>query len=164
MKTLTRLGCKSCILAALWGCGTDPITLGELIHAANADDGATRDDDPTLPPSIEEEAAPETQTESMIQEAQAAPDTSNPVERQVLEILRVNCEACHIGETPFGNFSVYDDVDLMIENDLIIPGDRADSRLYTRMESQTMPPAYVQEPRPTLGQIELVGLFIDSLE
>jgi hypothetical protein len=161
MKTLTLLGCSSCILAALSGCGSDPITLGELIEAANdGDDGSPRGDDP---PPVETNEPP---TEIPPQQTQPAPETeaSSPIEQEVLAILRVNCGNCHIGTEASGSFGVVDDVDQMIESGMIIPGDKEDSPLYARMVDQTMPPAFEQQQRPTQGQIQLVGIFIDDQE
>jgi hypothetical protein len=161
MKTLTLLGCSSCIILALSGCGSDPITLGELIEAANdGDDGAPRNDAPPvlLPPV--ETTPPREPTPAPTTEA----ETYDPVEAQVLEILRVNCSNCHVATSAFGNLGAVDDIDALIDEGMIVPGHKEDSPLFVRMDNQTMPPAFERVQRPTAGQIELVGLFIDELE
>jgi hypothetical protein len=158
MKTLTLLGC-TCILVALSGCGSDPITLGELIEAASdADDGAPPDEAPPADEAYPPDEAPPAD------DAQPEPETeaNNPLEQETLEILRVNCGSCHI-EADLGDFSFADDIDVMIETGLIVPGNRDDSRLYTRMADQSMPPGF-ERRRPTPDEIELVGTFIDDLE
>lgn len=86
------------------------------------------------------------------------------MEQEVMDILLVNCGLCHSGVAASGDFGYIDDLDQMIENELIVPGDKEDSRIYERMVNQTMPPAFERQQRPTVGQIELVGYFIDQLE
>ena len=48
----------------------------------------------------------------------------------------------------------------------IVPseGGRITPDLFVRMQQQSMPPAYERVQRPTFGQIDQVGQFIDELD
>ena len=85
--------------------------------------------------------------------------------RIVREILEVNCGNCHIGQGASGDFGYLLNMDELIANEKIVPGNKEDSQLYARMVGGTMPPAAVRvKQTPTYGQIDLVGKFIDELE
>ncbi len=157
MKTLTLLSCITYLAATLAGCGTDPILLGELI-------GATNDDDDANAPANDVPPDGEDPTPEDPYPPPGEPAEPSELEKAALDILRVNCGNCHIGTEAAGDFGYVDDVDLMIASGMIIPGSRGDSPLYVRMDNQTMPPAFERQQRPTLGQIDLVGYFIDELE
>ena len=59
MKTLTLLGCTTSLLAALSGCGTDPIVLGELLAADDDSSGPPQGDEPYPEPDEPEPGEPE---------------------------------------------------------------------------------------------------------
>src|SRR5688572_27727150 len=89
---------------------------------------------------------------------------STEMGQQVEDILRVNCGNCHIGQGASGDFGYLLDMDQLITNGKVVPGNKEDSQLFVRMQQQTMPPAFERVQRPTYGQIDLVGQFIDQLE
>ena len=168
MKTLTLLGCITCLSAALSACGTDPVILGEILDSAGEGSSDTpRSDDPPASEPPSEESPPTPEDEPADEDPYPAPnepEESDPNEELVLEILRVNCGACHIGSGASAEFGTVDSIDAMIESGMIEPGSRENSRLYIRMVDQTMPPAFERQQRPTEGQIEFIGEFIDQLE
>jgi hypothetical protein len=167
MKTLTRLGCITALSAALSACGTDPVILGEILDSAGdspASDPTAPSAEPVSVPSADDEPPPEMAPYPASDGSEDSEPPIDPVEAQVVEILRVNCGLCHIGPDSSGDLSDIDDISLMIDRGMIVPGNRDDSPLYVRMENQTMPPAFERQQRPTPGQIDLVGLFIDELE
>jgi serine/threonine-protein kinase len=85
--------------------------------------------------------------------------------RIVREILELNCGNCHVGQGASGDFGYLFDIDQLIANGKVVPGNKEDSQLYTRMVGGTMPPAAVRvKQTPTYGQIDLVGKWIDELE
>ncbi|MEY2932556.1 MAG: hypothetical protein RL033_3305, partial [Pseudomonadota bacterium] len=82
--------------------------------------------------------------------------------KQVKLILEVNCANCHQG-TKNGDMDYVLELDQLVKNGKIIPGDKEDSNLFIRMQQQSMPPAFMRTQRPTYSQIDQVGLFIDEL-
>jgi hypothetical protein len=56
------------------------------------------------------------------------------------------------------------DLKSLVTNDKVIPGKKEDSQLFVRMQQQSMPPAFERTQRPTFGQIDQVGQFIDELD
>jgi hypothetical protein len=85
--------------------------------------------------------------------------------QEVKNILTLNCGNCHIGAGGQGDFGYLLDMDQLIANSKVVPGNKEDSQLYMRMVGGTMPPAYQRVfQTPTYSQIELVGQFIDELE
>jgi hypothetical protein len=82
----------------------------------------------------------------------------------VQDILRVNCGNCHTGAGASGDMGYILKLDELIKNGKVVPGNKEDSQIFVRMQQQTMPPAFEQKQRPTYGQIDLVGKFIDELE
>jgi hypothetical protein len=158
MKTLTLLRCTTCLAVALSACGTDAILLGEILDSAGDDSGSS--DDAPIP--SDDEPTPEQDPDPQPEDpAPEPPEPISLIEQTVVDILRVNCGNCHIGTGSSGGFDYVDDIDRLIESGLIIPGSREDSPIYARMAEQTMPPASVEQ-RPTPGQIDLVGFFIDE--
>ena len=90
---------------------------------------------------------------------------STELGQQVRDILNVNCGNCHIGLGASGDFGYLLDMDELITNGKVVPGNKEDSQLYVRMVGGSMPPAYQRVIQtPTYGQIEIVGQFIDELE
>ena len=84
--------------------------------------------------------------------------------QMVRAILELNCGTCHMGQDAKGDFGYLLDMDELIANGKVVPGNKGDSQLYTRMVGGTMPPADRRSTQaPTYSQIELVGQFIDEL-
>jgi serine/threonine-protein kinase len=84
--------------------------------------------------------------------------------KAVKEILETNCGGCHANGVKSGNMDYILDFNDLIANGKIVPGNKEDSQLFVRMQQQSMPPAFMRDQRPTYGQIELVGLWIDEME
>jgi hypothetical protein len=82
----------------------------------------------------------------------------------IQDILRVNCGNCHTGAGASGDMGYVLNLGELIKNGKVVPGNKEDSQIFVRMQQQTMPPAFEQKQRPTYGQIDLVGKFIDELE
>jgi serine/threonine-protein kinase len=83
--------------------------------------------------------------------------------KEVEAILQVNCSRCHEG-TKSGDMDYILELDKLVKNGKIIPGQKENSDLYIRMNAGNMPPAQQSEgQRPTAGQIAQVGQFIDEL-
>jgi hypothetical protein len=155
MKTITRLTRSTLMLLGLMGCGEDPILLVELI--GNPDSPGS--DDPAPIP------APVETTQPPIAEEPYPP--VEPTEEVVVEILTHYCGECHITDVQAeaaAGLNYIDDIDLLIENDMIIPGSRFDSRIYARMILGEMPPPNFGFEMPGPSEIELVGVFIDDLD
>ncbi len=91
------------------------------------------------------------------------PFTTSELGRQVKQILEVNCAKCHQG-TKSGDMDYILELDELVKNGKIIPGDKEDSDLFVRMQQLNMPPAFERVQRPTFGQIDQVGQFIDELD
>jgi serine/threonine-protein kinase len=89
---------------------------------------------------------------------------STEMGKQVQDILRVNCGNCHIGQGASGDMGFILDLDQLITSGKVVPGNKEDSQIFVRMQQQTMPPAFERVQRPTYGQIDLVGQFIDQLD
>ncbi|HEU4576985.1 MAG TPA: hypothetical protein VFS67_01935, partial [Polyangiaceae bacterium] len=83
--------------------------------------------------------------------------------REVKQILEVNCAQCHQG-TKSGDMDYILNLSELIKNDKVVPGKKEDSQLFVRMQQQSMPPAFQRTQRPTFGQIDQVGQFIDELD
>jgi len=167
MKTLTLLGCITCVAGALAACGTDPVILGEILDSASDGSSEPPQSDEPEPPSPPDEDTPASDDPPPEEAPYPAPgeeEPVSPIEAEVMDILLVNCGDCHSGVAAAGDLGYIDDLDQLIENDMIVPGNKEDSRLYERMVNQTMPPAFERAQRPTLSQIELIGYFIDELE
>jgi hypothetical protein len=100
----------------------------------------------------------------------AAPDAYDPdndpftstLGKEVKAILEQNCARCHQG-TKSGDMDYILNLKQLVLNDKVVPGIKEDSQLYVRMQQQSMPPAFERTQRPTFGQIDQVGQFIDEL-
>jgi len=82
--------------------------------------------------------------------------------KEVKAILETNCGQCHQG-TASGGMDYILNLQALITNGKVVPGNKEDSQLFVRMQQQSMPPAFIRDQRPTFGQIDQVGLFIDEL-
>jgi len=82
----------------------------------------------------------------------------------VQDILRVNCGNCHVGAGASGDMGYITNLQQLITNGKVVPGNKEDSQIFVRMQQQTMPPAFEQKQRPNFSQIDLVGKFIDELQ
>jgi serine/threonine-protein kinase len=83
--------------------------------------------------------------------------------KEVKAILETNCGQCHQG-TASGGMDYILNLQALITNGKVVPGNKEDSQLFVRMQQQSMPPAFIRDQRPTFGQIDQVGLFIDELD
>jgi serine/threonine-protein kinase len=83
--------------------------------------------------------------------------------KEVRQILEVNCGRCHEG-TNYGDMDYILDLEELVKNNKVVPGNKEDSQLFVRMQQQSMPPAFERVQRPTFGQIDQVGQFIDELD
>ncbi|HVZ36780.1 MAG TPA: hypothetical protein VG963_30350 [Polyangiaceae bacterium] len=90
-------------------------------------------------------------------------DKSDMVAQQVRSILQLNCAQCHEGSNQ-GGLSYVLEYQRLVTSQQIIPGSSADSPIFVRMTQQQMPPAEVTKQRPSLGDIDIVGQWIDSLQ
>jgi hypothetical protein len=98
----------------------------------------------------------------------AAVDPNDPFQntdlgKEVKQILEVNCAGCHQG-TKSGDMDYILQLSDLIKNDKVVPGKKEDSQLFVRMQQGSMPPAFQRTQRPTFGQIDQVGQFIDELD
>jgi serine/threonine-protein kinase len=82
----------------------------------------------------------------------------------VKEILETNCGGCHANGVKSGSMDYILDFNALLTNKMIVPGNKEDSRIFVRMQQQSMPPAFMRDQRPTFGQIELIGQWIDEME
>jgi hypothetical protein len=82
--------------------------------------------------------------------------------KEVKAILEQNCGRCHNG-TKSGDMDYILNLKELVKNDKVVPGIKEDSQLYVRMQQGSMPPAFERVQRPTFGQIDQVGQFIDEL-
>jgi mono/diheme cytochrome c family protein len=145
------------LIIGLSACGDDPITLAEIIAgqgSANAEPSA-----PGEP--LDDQPVPQTPPEVPADDPEPSDPETNSDEAAVIAILVEHCAACHEGEGVSPPEAITD-IDQLIEDGDIVPGNREDSPLYARMLSGTMPPAFVV-PRVSSEDIERVGAFIDTL-
>jgi hypothetical protein len=87
---------------------------------------------------------------------------SSVLGKEVKQTLEQNCGRCHEG-TKSGDMDYILNLRELVKNNKVKPGVKEDSQLYVRMQQQSMPPAYERVQRPTFGQIDQVGQFIDEL-
>jgi len=84
--------------------------------------------------------------------------------KTVREVLETNCGGCHTGSIGSGGMNYILDFQQLLSSGKIVPGNKEDSQIFVRMQQQSMPPAFMRDQRPTFGQIELVGQWIDEME
>jgi serine/threonine-protein kinase len=84
--------------------------------------------------------------------------------KQAKAILEANCGGCHAYGAAQGNFNYMLDFQQLVTSGKVVPGNKEDSQLYVRMQQQSMPPAFIRDQRPTFGQIDVIGEFIDQLD
>jgi len=90
------------------------------------------------------------------------PFATSELGKEVKQILEVNCGTCHAG-TKSGDMDYILNLEELVKNDKIVPGVKEDSQIFVRMQQGSMPPAFQRTQRPTFGQIDQVGQFIDEL-
>jgi len=91
------------------------------------------------------------------------PFTSD-IGKQAKAILEANCGGCHAYGAQQGNFGYMLDFAELVKSGKVVPGSKEDSQLFVRMQQQSMPPAFIRDQRPTFGQIDVIGQFIDQME
>jgi mono/diheme cytochrome c family protein len=155
MKTPTNIVRAILLGFTLAGCGEDPLLLAELI-AANDNGEETSVEEPTAP------SAP-TVNQDLVEEPAPAPPAPDADESRFVDLMVQYCAACHQTEPGFGDIDDITDVDQLIANDIILPGNREDSPLYVRIVNQSMPPQFIRDSRPSPEEIDFIGAFIDSL-
>jgi hypothetical protein len=82
-------------------------------------------------------------------------------------VVEYYCGECHFPEIDNGfgdGFYQRDDLDVIIAEGKITPGDGAGSRLVLRMREGSMPPATSELPPVPVATIDRIGDFIDSLQ
>jgi hypothetical protein len=123
----------------------------------------TADPGSTVTPAV---ANPVTQGPAPAEEDEEYDPANDPftttLGKEVRQILEVNCGRCHEG-TKSGNMDYVLDLEELVKNGKVVPGNKEDSQLFVRMQQQSMPPAFERVQRPTFGQIDQVGQFIDEL-
>ena len=88
-----------------------------------------------------------------------------PTENEVVEILLRYCSACHRGGS--GGvvlpINAIGDISVLVAGGLIVPGDRDQSEVYTRILDQEMPPPNAALPYVTNRDLARLGGYIDLL-
>jgi len=88
-----------------------------------------------------------------------------PSEREVVEILLRYCSACHRGGS--GGvvlpINAIGDISVLVAGGLIVPGDRDQSEVYTRILDEEMPPPNLNLPYVTNRDLARLGGYIDLL-
>jgi hypothetical protein len=140
------------------GSSVQPVTNGT---AAPADQGAV------TPAATGGQTTPTNNTNTPATDDDAEYSGDDPFQselgKQVKATLEQNCARCHQG-TKSGDMDYILELDELVKNGKIIPGDKEDSDLFVRMQQLNMPPAFERVQRPTFGQIDQVGQFIDELD
>jgi hypothetical protein len=90
---------------------------------------------------------------------------ASEIGKEVKGILTQSCAGCHVSPSKNGDIDYMLDAKALIDNQKIVPGNKEDSRIYSRMVGGQMPPAQAAAgvPRPTFSQIDLVGQWIDEM-
>jgi mono/diheme cytochrome c family protein len=88
-----------------------------------------------------------------------------PTEDEVVEILLRNCSVCH--QAGSGGvvlpINAIGDLSVLIAAGLIVPGDRDQSQVYTRIIDEEMPPPNADLPYVSNRDLARLGGFIDLL-
>jgi hypothetical protein len=116
---------------------------------------------PTTGGAVKTQVKPAAGTAAEPYDPDADPFTS-PLGKEVKAVLEKDCATCHEGTASGGMDYILSLKDL-VKNDKIVPGIKEDSQLFVRMQQGSMPPAQSGGPRPTYGQVDQVGQFIDEL-
>lgn len=128
MKTLTIISSSVLFGALAIGCGEDGILLAEIL--ATSGNANPPPNEPTEPPGsnpVPQDPPPE-------------------VERaEVEEILLSHCGGCHSQGVDSGGLGNIEDIDALIARGLIVPGNPDESAIYVRIETGTMPPAFIDD-------------------
>ncbi len=119
----------------------------------------------SMPPAFLESSVSEEDL-ARIRELISSMDPEPPSGDEVAleDVLLQHCGGCHQASPGEGSggLDVIGDVDALIAQGLIVPGDRDASAIYVRMEQRSMPPAFIDPPVPD-ADIEAVGRAIDAL-
>ena len=129
----------------------------DLTPGDNTDNTSDPGDAIAVPPSVTDDDV----------DAPVDPDSNlfnNELGVQVRQILEANCSGCHANGLASGGMDYILDAGELLRSGKIVPGNKEDSQLFVRMQQQSMPPAFMRDQRPTFGQIEQVGLWIDQME
>jgi len=138
-----------------------PTKVGQDTSQTTTDE-TTNVDGPATPGTPKPGAKPAAPAEEDAYDPDADPFTST-LGKEVKAILEQNCARCHQG-TKSGDMDYILNLKQLVQNDKVVPGIKEDSQLYVRMQQQSMPPAFERTQRPTFGQIDQVGQFIDELD
>jgi len=88
-----------------------------------------------------------------------------PTETEAVEILLRYCSVCHAGGS--GGvvlpINAIGDISVLVAGGLIVPGDRDQSEVYTRVLDDEMPPANADLPHMANRDLARLGGFIDML-
>jgi serine/threonine-protein kinase len=83
-------------------------------------------------------------------------------EQLAQEMLETSCSGCHgPGGAAPGGFADATDVEAMISEGLVVPGDAGGSLIFTRVDDGTMPPASAPV-QPSSAQIQALEAWIDE--
>jgi hypothetical protein len=135
-----------------------PGTQGDA-PAVDEPEGAVDGDGNTPPGGDIDEPAPTDEPEPNLDDDLF----TNELGKSVRQILETNCGGCHSNGVASGGMDYILDFQDLLANKKIVPGNKEDSQLFVRMQQQSMPPAFERVQRPTFGQIDQVGQFIDEL-
>lgn len=146
------------------GCSTTVLDIGEEVvdeevidsygDGGDGDDGSADDDGGDAGPSDDggDDPLPPPDDPSL---------DCGTASAKSLDALVVNCQTCHSGDAAPGGFDDVTNVDRMIGQGLIVPGDAEGSPVYLRVAADEMPPAGV-EPRPGADEREALAYWIDE--
>jgi hypothetical protein len=153
-----------CLVAPLWlaGCSSshtpNPPPDPEFVAAARAERERAAME-------REQEAAERAELERMVRGIERQPRLLS--EDELYTVLEYYCGECHFPTVNswFGDgFYHMDDLDVMINEGKVNPGDGEGSRLVQRMREGSMPPVSSGEPPVPDATIDRIVDFIDSLD
>lgn len=127
------------------GSSTDP-------SASDTSGGSSGDTTAVPPPEDTGEASDTTGTPA---------DSCANAEAAVEQFFRAYCAGCHTGSAAQGNFNVADNLEAIIEDGWVVPGDSANSPTYKRIADTSMPPSGAPAYPPD-EEIQNLGRFIDE--
>ncbi len=91
------------------------------------------------------------------------PNDPAAAEEAVEDLLLQYCGDRHQAPADAGGLSAIGEVDELVTLGLITPGSQDDSRIYVRIEDETMPP-FPEDDRPTRRELMLIGAFINQMD